>query len=227
MAGFFMQAKTTPPASDALYYLVRQPKIKSDNPPPLLILLHGFGSNESDLFALADHLDERFLIISARAPLPHSENNYKWYNLEFSNGVPKADTAQAEKSRIALLQFIDLLKTKHSFDARQVYLCGFSQGAIMSFSVGLTEPEKVRGIIALSGRVLAEIKPKIADKSRVSGLKTLIIHGKQDQMLPIGNARESRQLMADLGIETEYHELDMGHTVTAETLQLINDWLGK
>lgn len=220
------ESKTAQSGPLPLYYLVRQPRIKTGK-PPLLILLHGVGSNENDLFSFANTLDDRFLVVSVRAPYTISEGSYKWYEVGFSGGAPKIDTAQAEKSRSMLVGFISQLGAELDFDPARVYLCGFSQGAIMSFSVGLTKPESVRGIIALSGRVLAEINPQIAEKNRFGQFKTLLIHGTQDQVLPIHYARESRQLLEGLGIETEYHELETGHTITRETLGLINAWLGR
>ena len=226
MSSVFNQEKPVSAEPLPLKYLVRQPKIKSEN-PPLLLLLHGVGSNENDLFSLADGLDARFLIVSARAPYTISEGSYKWYEVGFAGGAPRIDTAQAEKSRQILIQFLEQLKTKHAFDAQRVYLCGFSQGAIMSFSVGLTQPELLRGIIDLSGRVLTEIKPKMAEKSRFKNFKTLVIHGTQDNVLPIIHARQAKQLLDEMGINTEYHEIETGHNITRETLDYISAWLGK
>jgi len=66
----------------SLEYKIREPKIPTDN-PPLLILLHGYGSNEDDLFSFAPELPEEFLIISARAPLTLGVDSYAWYTHPF------------------------------------------------------------------------------------------------------------------------------------------------
>jgi phospholipase/carboxylesterase len=207
-----------------LHYIVRQPKVAVQN-PPLLILLHGVGSDENDLFSLGNQLNDSFLIVSARAPFTISERNYKWYDVDFSTGKPRIDAQQAEKSRIVLIQFLNQLKEKHVFDSTQVYLAGFSQGAIMAFSVGLTRPDKIKGIIAMGGRVLDEIQPNIANKKGFGNFKALILHGKMDNVLPIQYARNSKTLLDSLNVKTSYYELETGHTITAKMVGLINKWL--
>jgi phospholipase/carboxylesterase len=209
-----------------LHYIVRQPKIAVDS-PPLLILLHGVGSNEQDLFSMANQLPDNFLIISARAPFKISEGNYMWYEVDFGSGKPVINSEQAEKSRTILIKFISQLKEKHQFNHREIFIGGFSQGAIMSYSVGLTRPDKVKGIIALSGRVLKEIKPIIATKEKLASLKALIIHGTTDNILPINHARESKALLGELDINTTYLELETGHNLTDEGIQFMNQWLKK
>ncbi len=207
-----------------LYYLTRPPKVQTQK-PPLLILLHGVGSNEQDLFRFANDLPDNFLVISARAPFTISEGRYKWFEVDFSSGVPRINPEQAEKSRLIILNFINQLKEKHSFNEDEIYLGGFSQGAIMSFSVGLTRPDKVKGIIALSGRVLSEIEPNIADQRKLKSLEALVIHGKNDEVLSINYARQSKSLLDSLHIQHDYFELEMGHTITSDVIDLINKWL--
>jgi phospholipase/carboxylesterase len=207
-----------------LHYIIRPPKIAIEN-PPLLIMLHGVGGNENDMFSFANQLPDNFLIIAARAPFKIAEGSYKWFEVNFSTGKPVIDAEQAEKSRNILIMFINQLKEKHKFDHNEVYLGGFSQGAIMSFSVGLTKPEKIKGVIAISGRVLKEIRPIFATKEKFTQLKTLVIHGKTDNVLPISYATESLKIMEELKIKTTYLELETGHTVTNEGIESINLWL--
>lgn len=210
----------------SLTYLVRAPKVNIAN-PPLLILLHGVGSNEADLFSLADQLNDSCLIVSARAPFVISEGSYKWYDVSFASGKPQINPAQAEQSRQILLTFIDELKAKYKVNEKRIYLGGFSQGAIMSFSVALTAPEKIHGFIALSGRVLDEVRTQMVATDRFKALHALIIHGTKDNVLPVQYAQQSLQLMQDSHIDTEYHELPIAHNVSMETIRLVNEWLMK
>ena len=149
-----------------LYYLIREPKIKSEK-PPVIILLHGFGSNEEDLFSFANQLPDKFLVISARAPITISPGSYTWYEVEFSTGKPSYKFEQEEVARKKLIQFIEQVKEKYSPGCKEIYLIGFSQGAIMSYSLGLTKPDLVTGIAVMSGRLLEEIKPKVASKEKL------------------------------------------------------------
>lgn len=222
---FFPKSQQPEQAQTMLEYLVREPKIASEN-PPLLIMLHGVGSNEQDLFSFAPQIDDRFLVVSARGPITQGPGSYKWYDVDFSSGKPAINAEQAEKSRQTLLEFIGQLAEKHQFDSTRVFFCGFSQGAIMSFSVGLTRPDKVRGIAAFSGRVLKEVQPLIAAKDQFGNFSAFVSHGTSDGTLPVAYARESKQLLDTLGIKTAYHEYSgVGHTITRENLSDFLEWL--
>ena len=141
-----------------LVHLVRQPIIEAGT-PPLLLLLHGVGSNEHDLFELAPFLDKRFLIISVRAPNTLGPGSYAWFEVNFTPQGPAINPEQAEASRETLITFIKEAITAYGANPKQVYLMGFSQGAIMSASVALTRPELVAGAVLMSGRILPEIQP--------------------------------------------------------------------
>lgn len=208
----------------SLVHLVRQPKFEAGT-PPLLLLLHGVGSNEQDLFGLAPFLDERFLIISVRAPNTQGPGSYAWFEVAFTPQGPVIHPAQAEASRKALITFLDEAVTAYGADPKQVYLMGFSQGAIMSASVALTRPELVAGAVLMSGRILPQIQPLIASDDELSGLPFLVVHGTADMVLPITNGRASRQLLSSLPVELTYHEYKMGHEVSQESLADVTVWL--
>ena len=208
----------------SLVYLVRQPLVKADT-PPLLLLLHGVGSNEHDLFGLAPYLDERFLSISVRAPNTLGPGSYAWFDVDFTPQGPVIDPAQAEASREALINFIGEAITAYGADPKQVYLVGFSQGAIMSAGVALTRPDLVAGVVLMSGRILPQIQPMMVDPEKLEGLPILVVHGVADTVLPINHGRASRQLLASLPVELTYHEYPMGHEVSQESLADVSSWL--
>jgi phospholipase/carboxylesterase len=78
-----------------LHYIVREP-IKKNNKPPLIILMHGLGSNEKDLFSFTNQLPDSFLVISVRAPYTIGKDSYAWYQLNFIDGKPISNKDQAE-----------------------------------------------------------------------------------------------------------------------------------
>ncbi|HTJ51942.1 MAG TPA: PHB depolymerase family esterase [Cyclobacteriaceae bacterium] len=209
-----------------LTYLVREPKIRAAK-PPLLILLHGVGSNEKDLFSFADQLPDQFLVISVRAPITLDSNRFAWYQVDFSTGKPVFNKGQEERSRQLILDFIDQLNEHHSFDPAKVYLAGFSQGAIMSYSVALTHPEKVRGIAIMSGRLLEEIKPIIVSPIKLQQLSIFISHGTQDGMLTVQYARESLKFLESLNLNPTYKEYFAGHGINADMRFDLIAWLNK
>lgn len=215
---------TTVSSSDnlALQYLVREPKVKSAK-KKAIIWLHGVGSNENDLFSLANQLPDDFLIISARGQFTLNAGSYAWYNVDFSTGKPVYDKAQEISSRDVIRKFIAEVKQKYQLD--EVYLGGFSQGAIMSFSVGLLYPNEVQGIISLSGRLLVEVRPLITRNENLQKLKVFIAHGVHDNTLTVEYAREAKSYLANLGVQLGYHEYSMGHQINAAVLLDLNVWL--
>ena len=208
--------------SMVLQYLVREPKIKSTK-KRALILLHGVGSNEADLFSLADQLPGDFYVIAPRGQFILGAGSYAWYNVDFSTGKPVFDKTQEMSSREVIRKFIAQVKQKYQVD--EVYLGGFSQGAIMSFSVGLTNPAAIKGIISLSGRLLSEIRPVIIKNDDVQQLKVFVAHGVQDNTLTVQYAREAKLYLEDLGVQLSYHEYEMGHQVNGAVIKDMNNWL--
>jgi len=207
-----------------LVHLVRQPIIEAGT-PPLLLLLHGIGSNEHDLYGLAPFLDKRFLIISVRAPNKLGPGSYAWFEVDFTPQGPVIKPEQAESSHKTLIIFLKEAITAYGADPKQVYLMGFSQGAIMSASVALIQPELVAGAVLMSGRIPLEIRQLIAPKEELSGFPFLVVHGTADMVLPITYGRDSRELLSSLPVDLTYHEYPMGHEVSQESLSDVTTWL--
>ena len=135
----------------SLTYLLREPKIKQEK-NPLLLLLHGYGSNEEDLFSFASELPDEYYVVSVRAPYDLQPYGHAWYAIHFDADENKfSDDAQAIESRDSIVRFIDELIAKYPIDETQVSLIGFSQGAILSYATALSYPEKISRVVALSG----------------------------------------------------------------------------
>ena len=111
------------------------------------------------------------------------------------------------------------------FDDQRVYLCGFSQGAIMSYAVGLTNPELIQGIAAMSGRILEEVKPLIASNEKLKHLNVFISHGISDGVLTIQYVREAATFLELLNLNPSYQEYPAGHTINDEMFRDLVNWL--
>lgn len=209
----------------ALVHRVKQPDEKGDARPPLLLLLHGYGSNEADLFSLAPHTDKRFLVVSARAPHTLGYGSYAWFNLAFTERGIVADVEEAAASFARLSKFVGELGEAYDFDARRVYLMGFSQGAMMTLGLALTEPERVAGAVAMSGRLPTQMLARMAAPERLAGLPVFVAHGIYDPMIPVEQGREAREVLAKLPVALTYREYGMAHEVTLESLADISTWL--
>ena len=204
-----------------LTFLLHKPHAPSAK-APLLILLHGYGSNEQDLMGLADQLPQQYTIVSARAPITLSTGSYAWYHLDMSSGKTVYSAVEAEQSRQQLFRFIDELKQK--YHASEVVLLGFSQGAIMSYSVALTQPQKVKGIVALSGRLLTDIEPHLASREKLQQLHVFIGHGKTDPVLPFTHGEAAYAKCKKLGTQVTFKEYPMRHEISSQELLDIQRW---
>lgn len=214
-----------PARSFSLIHLTRAPTEKQPRLPPLLLLLHGVGSHEGDLINLAPYLDGRFFIASARAPITLAPGMYGWFHVELDPITPVIVPEEAESSRLLLLKFLDELVDAYDLDLKGVYLMGFSQGAIMSLSLVLTRPDRLAGVVAMSGRILPEVLPLMAPPEALANLPIYVAHGTADPVLPIHHGRESRDRLAKLPVSLTYREYPMGHEVTEESLADIAAWL--
>lgn len=209
----------------SLTHLIRAPVVSGDTPAPLLVLLHGVGSNERDLFDLADDLDGRFFVVSVRAPNALGPNAFGWYPIVWTAQGPVGDTQKAETSRQAIVRFLGEATAAYNLDVARVFLMGFSQGAIMSLFVALTQPQVVAGIVPMSGRLLPEALAQKAPDDALAALPVFAVHGTHDTVLPIGEGRTIRDELSRLPVALSYREYDMAHEVSAQSLADIASWL--
>ena len=209
----------------SLEYKIQEPKTKLDK-NPLLLLLHGYGSNEADLFSFAAELPDEYYIVSARAPYDMQYGSYAWYAINFDADENKfSDHEQAKVSRDLIATFIDELLVTYPIDASQVSLIGFSQGAILSYAVALSYPEKVQKIVAMSGYLNLEIIADGYQQNNFSSLKIFASHGTVDQVIPVEWARRTPVIVENLGINTTYKEYPVGHGVAPQNFYDFKNWL--
>jgi phospholipase/carboxylesterase len=209
----------------SLVHLVRSARASGEGKPPLLIQLHGIGSNERDLFGFAPLLDPRFLVISARAPHVVGPDGFAWFEVEYLPQGYSINTEQFRASFETVVRFIGEATEAYQTDPERVYLLGFSQGASMSLATSLAHPELVAGAVILSGRLLPEAAPWFAPQEQERGMPLLVTHGTEDVVIPIRYARQTRQALEDLPVWLTYQEYEMGHEVSPANLDDVLAWL--
>ncbi len=211
----------------SLIHLVREPERVPGAKPPMLLLLHGYGSNEADLFSMSPYLDARFFIVSARAPVTLMPGMHAWFNLEFTAQGIIPDLRQAEASQHLLLRFLDELVSVYPVDEQRVYLMGFSQGAMMSLTLALVRPQRFAGVVAMSGRLPESARAQMAEAKALTGLPIFVTHGLYDDLLPVQHGRETRAILETLPVDLSYKEYPMGHEVNPESFRDIRAWLSR
>jgi phospholipase/carboxylesterase len=209
----------------SLQYKVREPKILLDK-NPLLLLLHGYGSNEDDLFSFASELPDEYFVISARAPYDLQYGSYAWYAINFDADQNKfSDHDQAVLSRDLVVKFLEELKLKFPIDSSNITLVGFSQGSILSYSIALTYPNIVQRVGALSGYLNLDITTDNYQNNDFSGLKIFSSHGTVDQVIPVEWARKTDPILKSLGINSTNKEYPIGHGVSPQNFYDLKSWL--
>lgn len=210
-----------------LHYLVREPHDKQTT-NPVLILLHGYGSNEQDLFSFASELPGDYYVISVRAPYDLMYGSYAWYAINFDADENKfSDIGQARQSRDLIANFIDEILQTYPIDSKQVTLIGFSQGCILSYAVAVSFPEKVQRVVAMSGYFNAEIAKDGFAENDLKQLQIFASHGSVDQVVPVEWARKAAPQLKLLGIKIEYIEYPVGHGVSPQNFFDFRNWLEK
>lgn len=208
-----------------LHHIVRAAK-SSNEKAPLLILLHGYGSNEEDLFSFASELPEEFFIVSVRAPYDLQPYGHSWYDIHFTADNDKfSNDEQAIQSRDLIANFIDEIVATYPVDSDNVSLIGFSQGTILSYAVALSYPEKVKNVVALSGYINEKIISEDMTTKDHSNLDVYISHGSVDQVIPNTWANKAPEFLNNLNIKNSYREFPVGHGVAPQNFFEFKNWL--
>jgi phospholipase/carboxylesterase len=209
----------------SIHHLLKAPK-ETTKKAPVIFMLHGYGSNEEDLFSFANELPDEYCIISLRAPYSIVPFGFAWYAIHFDATDGKwSDNEQAKTSRDEIAAFIDEAIEEYNLDKDKVTLLGFSQGCILSFAIALTYPEKVKNVIGLSGYINPDIIPANLPKESYSHLDVYTSHGTVDQVIPVDWARKTAPFLQRLGIKHVYKEFPVGHGVAPQNFFEFKKWL--
>ena len=189
---------------------------------PLIILIHGYGSNEKDLFSLIDYLPKEAYIISLRGPIELFNNSYAWYDIYVDANNKFYDHEGAKKIRDELSKFIDEIIKHPNIDSDNITLIGFSQGAILSHAISYSYTGKIKNIMALSGVIDEKIMKRADSKPKTN---IYISHGTNDNMIDYHISRESLNFYKSKDIDFTFESYDQGHGINEKNLKSLIIWL--
>src|SRR5215475_12928676 len=196
-------------------------------PHPTLLTLHGFGANALDLLGLAPYLcGGQFLVLCPQGPLQVSLGGgavgYGWYPFA---GSGMFDIRAVLAAREELQVFLADALQRYPIDSKKLAVLGFSQGGVIAYSLGLGEPERFAALAALSSWLPRDLLSVLPDVPATEQLHMLIQHGSRDELVDVGRARQSVEILRDLRVPVTYREYDMGHEINARSLSDLSTWL--
>ena len=207
-----------------LDYIYRPSNLEQN--APLLIMLHGYGSDENDLFSFERELPKELFIISLKAPYMLEIQGRAWYAINFDENQNKwNDNEQAKLSMNVLIKCIDIACKNYPVNKNNISILGFSQGAILGMATALNHPTKIKNVIGLSGYINNDILPEDLKTLDYSNLNFYCSHGTVDQVIPISWARQTPELLKSLNIEHTYSEFPVGHGIGPKNFYELRDWI--
>jgi phospholipase/carboxylesterase len=207
----------------------------SDNPEVAIIWMHGLGADGNDFVPLVKELDLSGMP-GIRFVFPHADTmpvtingGYvmrAWYDIVHTD-LGRREDEQGLRASQALVEALIAREKSRGIPANRIILAGFSQGCAMTLQTGLRHPEKLAGLLCLSGYVpLADKVP--AERSAASQQTPIfLVHGRMDPVIPEQRAIASRDLLVSLGYDVEWHEYMMQHSLCQEEVDHISAWLKK
>ncbi len=210
-----------------LNYSIRPATNEANQPIPVLVLLHGLGSNELDMLNLAQYFDKYLMVVCLQAPFKIGDQKYSWFDFKLNGGNFIYDIDQLNGSIEKVLVYIDKLKTEYNLDSKRVYIGGFSQGAIMSLGISLRHSDKFAGALILSGDLFKEFEKEVKSIEINPSLSIYMSHGRNDRILPFAEAKKDALLLQDLGVNLESFWFDSKHTISQENYMSMINWMTK
>jgi len=189
-----------------------RPAVATPDDAWLVVLLHGVGSNEQDLFDLAPQLPPQFHVLSLRAPHSLGPDSFGWFTFGVRpDGRRVINREQEATSRPLVGESVRSAGEQLAVPAARTVVGGFSQGGIMALSLLLTRPELLRAAMAMHSRLLPEVLALAAPPESLRGRSLFVSHGTDDGVIPVANAREVRDRSASWPVQLSYHEFPGGH----------------
>ena len=198
-----------------------------------VIILHGLGADGTDFLPMCDQLDltsigpVRYLL--PRAPVrPVTINGghrmRAWYDVLGAQLDKREDETGLRATMRQVQQLIDR-EVARGVPARRIVLGGFSQGCAMTLVAGLRYPQRLAGLLGMSG-YLPLASSTAADRHAANAdVPVFLAHGQRDGVIGLDRAVASRDALAKLGYQVEWHEYPMEHSVCMEEVEQINAWL--
>ena len=210
-----------------LKYLIREPENISSK-TTLLVLLHGYGSNEEDLFSFIPTLPKEWLIVSFRAPFDTDFGGYSWFDIDLMNAENPIDVAQAKNAEKEILESILTISNQYGLRENETHLAGFSQGGILTYALALNQPQFFSKIAILSSYLDEKLLVNSSkDKKQLEKLRFFISHGADDAVIPLEWGRKAADYLYHKGCFFSFREYMNGHGINQKNYMDLMEFFNK
>lgn len=191
-------------------WIVKQRQPEGVGPFPVIGMLHGWTGDEDSMWVFASRLPKNALLVAPRGLYKAPLGGYAWYKQRGSLWPFIEDFNPAVDELLSLFT----IENFHNGDFSQLRLVGFSQGAAMTFALGLQHPERVQALAGLAG-FLPEGSAELAVGQPLLDKPVFLAHGTQDELVPVEKARLAATILERAGATVNYCEHDVGHKLNA------------
>lgn len=206
--------------------ILRRPSADPNAAKGTLILLHGYGADEYDLMGLASYFDANLQILSIRGFGTVMYGGASWFDIDMNvDGSLKFNIEQALESATGVATLIETLKQEGIIPDQKIILAGFSQGATIANLVTLKQPELIKALLIMSGRLTDQVDSLLQNPGSLASLPVFAGHGAHDNVIPIEYGRQIVSFWEKLPVQFEHHEYAMGHEICQEELGHIQNWM--
>lgn len=197
-----------------------------DGPHPTILAMHGWGSNALDLMSLAPYIARgRCLMLCPQGPVEveiGAVNGYGWYELRMG---ASPDMEALGRAANRLMRFVEAAIECYPVDRRKLVVMGFSQGGVMAYNLAVRHPERFAALAALSTWFPEELAEHAGNRDALAQLPTMVQHGRADDMIDIGKARQSVERLRALKLPLTYREYDCAHEITVDAIRDLSTFL--
>ena len=192
---------------------------------PVVILLHGLGGNEKEIFALASRIPAGYHVFSLRGPVALSKGGFAWFNIRFPlEKHISYDYLEIRNRRKEILRFISFVGKNYRADTTRIILAGYSQGGIMAIDAAAKWSRKIWGAVSIHGGMLPETR-ETNRAAKMSGLHVFIGHGILDNVRDIRLSVRGREFLTSRGAKVTLKRYQAGHEISVEQLNDVESWL--
>ncbi|NQV31021.1 MAG: hypothetical protein HQ508_09055 [Candidatus Marinimicrobia bacterium] len=206
--------------------ILHRPASQPDASKGTLVLLHGYGADEYDLMGLAPHFDQNLQIICIRGPKSTVYGGASWFDIDMlPDGSFNFNAEQALDSTNVVVDIIRDFQSQKLITDERVILGGFSQGASISNLVTLKNPELIKALLIMSGRLMDAASKLLMDSQALLNLPVFAGHGTNDTVIPIEFGRQIVAFWGKLPVVLRHNEYPIGHEISQNELSHIQTWL--